>query len=501
MFDKRIVVLNVGELTQGAANVGELQTRLSKIAKEIIEAGNVILYIPNIYGLKQTNIENTGINAADFLKQVFQSSLVPVIGSTTSYEYHTILEKDSEFCNMFEKVMVNEITEDEAIRFLSFQALALEKKNKVVITYKAIKRAVDLSHKYIKDKLLPSSASDLLCETISYVKACRRNIVLEDDVILIAENKTRIPISKVTKNEASNLLNLEEIIHTRLIDQEEAVTSVSNALREFRAGLSKSNGPIATFLFVGPTGVGKTELSKALAAIYFGAEDKMIRFDMSEYQDELSINRFIGSSDGKMSGILTEAVKNNPFSLILLDEFEKANPKILNLFLAVFDEGRLTDSLGRLVDFKNTIIICTSNALSDYIKEELDKKTNYDILSMNLKNKLTNVFRPELLNRFSKILVFKPLLKEHILQITKLKIEKIIKTLMNEQNISLIVTDNAINMLCELGYDAVFGARPLDGVISDNIKSKLSTAILKNEISKGGTVTIDYNNEFQLILK
>lgn len=499
LFDKRLIMLNIGEITQGAENVGELQSRLSKIVKEVIEAGNIILYIPNIYNLKQTNIENTGINAADFLKQIFQSSLVPIIGSTTALEFHTIIEKDAEFCNIFEKVKMEEITENEAVKILSYEALALERQSGVVITYKSIKRAVNLAKKYITDKLLPSSASDLLKEAISYVKANRRNVVCEDDIILLVENKTNIPVSKVTKNESANLLDLENIIHRKLIDQEEAVKAVANAIREYRAGLSKSKGPIATFLFVGPTGVGKTELSKILANTYFGSEEKMIRFDMSEFQDEQSISRFIGSSDGKITGLLTEAVKNNPFSLILLDEFEKANSKILNLFLAVFDEGRLTDVTGRLINFNNTIIICTSNALSEYIKEELDKGTSYATLSDNVKNKLTNVYRPELLNRFSKVLVFKPLLKEHIFEIAKLHFQKLKNLLLKEQGIYLDIGEDALVRLAEVGFDPVFGARPLEGAIRDNIKSKLSEVILKNELGKNMKVLVDMeNNDFIL---
>jgi ATP-dependent Clp protease ATP-binding subunit ClpC len=500
LFDKRLIMLNIGEVTQGAQNVGELQSRLSNIVKEVIEAGNIILYIPNIYNLKQTNIENTGINAADFLKQIFQSSLVPIIGSTTALEYHTIIEKDAEFCNIFEKIKMEEITENEAVKILSYEALALERQSGVVITYKAIKRAVMLAKRYITDKLLPSSASDLIKETISYVKSNRRKVICEDDVILMVENKTHIPVSKVTKNESANLLDLENTIHQKLIDQEEAVTAVANAIREYRAGLSKSKGPIATFLFVGPTGVGKTELSKILANTYFGSEEKMIRFDMSEFQDEESISRFIGSTDGKISGLLTEAVKNNPFSLVLLDEFEKANSKILNLFLAVFDEGRLTDSTGRLIDFNNTIIICTSNALSDYIKKELDKGTSYIELSEQIKNKLTNVYRPELLNRFSKVLVFKPLLMEHILQIAKLNISKLKTLLLREQGIYLEVSDDAIVKLTEIGFDPVFGARPLEGVIRDKIKSKLSEAILKDELKKSCKAMIVLEND-KFVLK
>ncbi len=502
LFDKRMVMLNIGDITQGAENVGEMQQRLSLLIREIIEAGNIILYIPNIYNLKQTNIENTGMNAADFLKPIFQSNLIPVIGSTTAYEYHTIIEKDAEFANIFEKIKVEEVSEDEATRILSYRALAFEKINRVAITYKAIKRAVFLAKRFLPDKLLPSSADSLLKETIFYVKSLGKKVVCEDDVILIVENKTRIPISRVTKGEAESLLNMEKLIHQKLINQEEAVKSISESMREYRAGFSKKKGPIGTFLFVGPTGVGKTELSKVLADINFGSQERMIRFDMAEFQDENSINRFIGSADGKTVGLLTEAVKQNPFSLVLLDEFEKANDKILNLFLAVFDEGRLTDRFGRLVDFNNTIIICTSNAESGFIKQEIDKGTKYNILAEDLKKKLTNVFRPELLNRFTKILVFKELTKQHIYEIANLHLDKLKKLLLKEHGVFLEISDEVTKKVAELGYDPSFGARPLEGVIREKIRSKIVDAVLRNKLTKGSTVFFDMeNNDFKMEIK
>jgi ATP-dependent Clp protease ATP-binding subunit ClpC len=356
-----------------------------------------------------------------------------------------------------------------------------------------------LAKKYLSDKLLPGSASELMREAISYVKASGKKVVYEDDIVLLIENKTRIPVTKAARGEADDLLNMENIIHQKLVNQEEAVKSVSDALREYRAGLSKSKGPIATFLFVGPTGVGKTELSKVLANIYFGSEEKMIRFDMAEFQDDDSISRFIGSQDGKTVGLLTEAVKQNPFSLVLLDEFEKANPKILNLFLAVFDEGRLTDRLGKLVDFNNTIIICTSNALSDFIKDEIDKGTDYNILSDMLKKKLTSVFRPELLNRFSKILIFKQLSEAHILEIARLHLNKLKNILLKEQSVYLEISENAVKKIADIGYDPAFGARPLEGAIRESIRNKLASAILRQEFKKGNVVLVDFvENEFVL---
>jgi len=494
IFDKRLVSLNIGNVTSGAKNIGELQERFNLIAKEVLEAGNIILHIPNISALKQTTVEGAGINAADLLKPVFQSGLVPVIGTATSQEYREIVEKDKELASMFEVIRLEEVSESEAIQILSYEALGLEKTYKVTITYNAIKRSVYLAKRYLRDSLLPKSALDLMREAVSYAKSVGKKIVTEEMIIDLVEAKTRIPLSVVTKSEASNLLNLENLIHQRLIDQEEAVKAVAMALREYRAGLAKKTGPIASFLFVGPTGVGKTELAKSLAAIYFGSESKMIRFDMSEYQDPKTISRFIGSPDGLVSGVLTEAVKANPFSLILLDEFEKASQNVLNLFLQVFDEGRLTDNTGTLVEFNNTIIIATSNALSQFIKEQLDQGISYEILCDNIKKRLTSVFTPELLNRFSKILVFKPLSQENVLEITKLQIGGIKKQLIEEKQIDLEVSNEVIQELAYQGFDPTFGARPLEGVIREKIKAPLSEKILKGEIKNGSKVKVDFQS-------
>ena len=497
LFDKRLVALNIGNVTSGANNVGELQNRFQKLAKEMLEAGNIVLYIPNIYTLKQTNVEGAGINAADLLKPIFQSGLVPVIGTATEQEYRRLLDTDVEFAGMFEIIRLQEISEDEAIQILSYEALSLEKQYRIVISYKAIKRAVFLSKRYLRDKLLPASATDLLRETVVYIKSIGKKIVSEDDIIDMVEAKTRIPMANVTKQEAEQLLNLEDKLHQRIIDQEEAIKSVAEALREYRAGLSNKSGPIASFLFVGPTGVGKTELAKSLAVIYFGSESKMIRFDMTEYQDVESVQRFIGSPDGEKLGALTEAVRIHPFSLILLDEFEKASQNIMNLFLQVFDDGRLTDSTNRVIDFSNTIIIATSNALSSFIKEELDKGTEYKQLSEQIKLKLTSVYTPEMLNRFSKILVFKPLSPDDILEITKLQIKNLAEQIFNDKEIKLSVSDSAIAELARLGFDPVFGARPLQGVIREKIKSEIANKILKQELVSGDEIIIDFqNNEF-----
>ena len=287
---------------------------------------------------------------------------------------------------------------------------------------------------------------------------------------------------------------MEKIIHERLIDQETAVQAVARTLREYRSGLSRKGGPMAAFLFVGPTGVGKTELSKILASIHFGSKEAMIRFDMSEYQTKESLYRFIGAPDGKSGGALTDAIREKPYGLILLDEFEKAHPDILNLFLQVCDDGRLTDSLGRTVDFQNTIIIATSNAHSNFIKSEIEKGGDMRIIGEELKKKLTDVFRPELLNRFSDIIVFRNLLSEHIEAIAKLMLAELADVLKEEHGIDLSFDDSAVKKIAELGYDPVFGARPLRGVISEKVRSILAENILKGELVKGSGVKLIFKD-------
>jgi len=309
-----------------------------------------------------------------------------------------------------------------------------------------------------------------------------------DDIIAIAEKRTNVPLKEAGYKEREKLLHLEELIHERLIDQEAAVSAVSKILREYRSGLASGKGPIGSFLFVGPTGVGKTELSKILAKIQFGSEDMMVRFDMSEYQDKASFYRFIGSPDGEITGALTDAVLQKPYALILLDEFEKAHPDVLNLFLQVFDDGRLTDNLGRMADFKNTIIIATSNAESNFIKEEIDKGRIMESVAEELKKRLIHYFKPELLNRMQTI-VFKNLSMEDIIKITGLLMNDLGQTLA-KQGIKMKVEDGALRKIAELGFSPAYGARPLRGVISNHIKSPLSEMILKGEISRGGEVII-----------
>jgi len=493
LFDKRLVSLSFGNLVSGAADA-EVALRISKIIEEIILAGNIILYISDIHNLYKT-FGQQSMSAADILIPAIIADAFPVVAATSPREYKEFIEPKSDFAGAFETIRVNEISEDEAVKLLTYDAIILENQTGVVVRFEAIKQAVFLAHKYFRQKLLPSSAEDLLKEALADASQKGNKLLSANDVIAIAERKINVPIHKATKEEAEKLLNLESIIHQKLIDQEEAVKSVSRALREYRSGLSRKGGPIAVFLFVGPTGVGKTELSKILTKIQFGSENMMIRFDMSEYQDKQSIARFIGSSDGKIAGSLTEAAIQKPYSLILLDEFEKAHPDILNLFLQLFDEGRLTDNLARTIDFTNTIIIATSNAHSDFIKSRLEARAPFGTITEELKKKLTDYFKPELLNRFSEIIVFKALLISDIEAISKLQLADVAKTISEARGINLSFDEAVIKKVAELGFNPVFGARPLRGVISEKIRSVLAEKILRGEIEKGGNLRISLSEQ------
>lgn len=489
IFDKRLVGIQISSLISGSSSA-EISGKLNKIVNEIISAGNIILYIPDIHNLIKPFGEGA-MSAADILMPIVNGDDFPIIGATYAKEFKQHIELLSDFTNAFEVIRVEEVSENEAIQILVYDSLILEKQYNIKISFGAIKNAIVLSHKYLKQKLLPASAQDLLREALSSASQRKNKFLQAGDIIDIVERKINIPIHLAGKEEAEQLLNLENIIHQFLVDQEPAVSAVSRALREYRSGLGRKGGPIANFLFIGPTGVGKTELSKILAKVQFGSENAMIRFDMSEYQNKESIARFIGSPDGKISGSLTESIIQKPHSLILLDEFEKAHSDILNIFLQVFDDARLTDNLGRTVDFTNTIIIATSNANSNFIKERIEAGDKIEKISEELKKKLTEYFRPELLNRFSEIVVFKNLSQSDIEKIAKFQFISLAKTLEETQGIILSYSDDVVKKIAELGYDPVFGARPLRGVLSNKIKSVLAEKILRGDIIKGSTVEIN----------
>ncbi len=492
LFDKRLVSLEIGQLVADATG-DVLSGRLQKITEEILLADNIILFIPNMHDLFRT-AETKTLNAIDVILPVIKNNSIPVIGETYPREFKQFIEPRSDFLEQFDVLKIEEISEEEAVSFLTYESLILEEEYKIFITYRAIREAVVLAHRYLRDKPLPGSATDLLKMALVKAVDAKAEVLNADMVEAVAEKATSIPIQKAGKEETQKLLNLEDFIHEKFVNQDVAVRSVSRALREYRSGLTRQGGPIASFLFVGPTGVGKTELAKILAQIQFGSKDAMQRFDMSEYQDKTSTFRLIGNPDGSRTGTLTDAVLVKPYTLILLDEFEKAYPDVLNLFLQVLDDGRLTDSLGRTVDFQNTIIIATSNAHSEFIKVETEKGRPGEEIADELKNKLTDYFKPELLNRFSDIIVFRNLNPEEIASVTELMMDELAGLLADTNGIGLSWDPGVVEQLVKLGYSEVFGARPLRQTVADQVRSVLADKILKEEMRRGDKVQISFEN-------
>ena len=460
-------------------------------------AGNVILYIPDIHNLVKSS-STAYLSAADALMPIVMNDAFPVLGTSYPREFKQFIEPRSDFAGSFEVIPVSEISIPEAETVLAYQSVILERDTGIIISFGAVKRAVLLAKKYLTDKFLPSSAEDLLKSALVAAEQRGEKTLGPDLVTSVAEAKVHIPLHEAGDAEAQQLLHLEDFVHERLIGQDEAVAAVSEALREYRSGLARGAGPIASFLFVGPTGVGKTELAKILAKVQFGSEKMMVRFDMTEYQDKESFIRFIGSPDGKTDGALTEAIREKPYCLVLLDEFEKAFPDILNLFLQVFDDGRLTDNLGRTVDFTNTIIIATSNAHSDIINDALAKGGKMADIADYLKARLTDIFKPELLNRFSKIIVFGNLTPADLSRIVLLNLHDLSETA-KAQGIFLDFDPAAVNGIAKLGYDPAFGARPLRRVIDEKIKAPLASAIIAKTIAKGDRIKlVSANDLFRL---
>lgn len=500
LFDRRLVSLNIGDLLANA-EPGILADRLKKIVDEVFQAGNIILHIPEFSDLFRTG-ERGVLNAIDILAPIFQANAVPVVAEVFPQNFKKSVAGRTDILQSFEKIEVEEITQEEAMIFLVYSSLFLEQSFKIMITFPAIRQAVGLAFRYFRDKPLPSSADELLKQAFMSAQRQGLKVINEAIVTAVAAERSRIPLQKAGSGETEYLLNFEKIVHERLVDQAPAVKAVGEALRQYRSGLSRKGGPIAAFLFVGPTGVGKTELAKILAALHFGGEENMIRFDMSEYQEKNSISRFLGSSESGILSSLTEAVMAKPYSLVLLDEFEKAHPDILNLFLQVFDDGRLTDNLGRTVDFQNTIIIATSNAHSEFIKDQIESGKKIETVSEELKKKLTSIFRPELLNRFSDVIVFKNLSPEEIFLIAGFQLKSLAKVVKETHGLVLNFDENAVRKIAELGYSPIFGARPLRQAISENIKSVLAEKILKKEIDRGNELRVVWENEkfeFKLI--
>lgn len=489
--DKRLVSLDASQVISGVRAGGELEARIQKILQEIQLAGNIILFVPDIHNLAESGSAH-GFDVSEILAPVFRQSYLQVIGTTTFFDYHQSIEKRGDFADTFDIVKVEEVTPDVALEILTKESYSIEKKEEVLFTFNALKKAVELSQRYITNKLLPAKAVDLLSEAavMVRVRSGKDSLVRSKDIMSLVTEKTGVPVVDISGKEAERLNTLESEIHSKMIGQDMAVKAVSEAIKRMRVGLKNEQRPMGVFLFLGPTGVGKTELAKTLAEVYFGSEKQMVRLDMSEFQSVQSIEKLIGSGDGTVTGQLTEAVKKKPFCLVLLDEFEKAHPNVLNLFLQVFDDGRLTDGLGRLVDFTNTIIIATSNAGSKIIQERLAEGKTIPEFQAEFEKNLLEHFKPELLNRFNAQIIFKTLTEDDINKIARLQIQRLSKNFEKAQGIELRITDEAVAKIARMGYNPFYGARNLQRVITEKIENLIADKFLKGEIKRGQVYTI-----------
>jgi ATP-dependent Clp protease ATP-binding subunit ClpC len=563
--DKRVMTLDMGTVVAGTKYRGEFEDRLKKVMDEIRQAGNIILFIDELHTLIGAGGAEGAIDASNILKPSLARGELQCIGATTLDEYRKYIEKDAALERRFQPIMVDEPTMEESIQILKGLRDRYEAHHRVSISDEAIDAAVKLSDRYISDRFLPDKAIDLIDEAGSKVrlrsyttppnlkeleikleevrkekdsavqsqefekaaslrdteqrlrekleetkkswkeKQGKENTeVTVEDIASVVSSWTGVPVSKLAQTETEKLLHLEEILHSRVIGQEEAVKAISKAVRRARAGLKDPKRPIGSFVFLGPTGVGKTELARALAEAMFGDEDAMIRVDMSEYMEKHSTSRLVGSPPGYVGyeegGQLTEKVRRKPYSVILLDEIEKAHPDVFNILLQVLEDGRLTDSKGRTVDFRNTVLIMTSNVGAEALKRNKyvgfniqDGEQDYKDMKGKVMEELKKAFRPEFLNRIDEIIVFHALEKKHLKEIVTLMSEQLIKRL-NEQNITLELTDAAKEKISEEGYDPEYGARPLRRAIQKHIEDRLSEELLRGTVLTGQTVTIDVEN-------
>lgn len=491
--DKRMIELQISALLSGAS-ASQAGERLLAMLSEVQQARNVVMFIPDIHTLVAAREGGEGaINVAGVLKEVVERSGIPVVGTTTPEFYRKVI-KGSVLETLLTSVDIAPMDVEHTISVLQAKVGVVEYKQKVYFTYKAVQALAQHAFKHMQNAPLPKSAIDLMKEVAVSVKNKKgeKTLVMDADVAAVVADKTNIPVTAITAEEGDKLLQLEEQMHKRVIGQDEAVAAVSNALRRARAKLSSGKRPIANFLFVGPTGVGKTELAKTIASVYFGGEERMLRFDMSEYQDGSSIYRLIGQPDKQGSGALTEAVRENPFSLLLLDELEKADKQVLNIFLQVMDDGRITDSVGRVVDFTNVILIATSNAASQYIADQVQAKTPYDqVVEGLLQKELRNHYTPEFLNRFDGVIAFHPLSLENTVEIAGLMVGSLAKKIEKEYGAKLTLTQGAKQELAQQGYDPQFGARPMRRAIQEHVENAVAKVLLEQQVGRGSVITYD----------
>ena len=573
--DKRLVVLDLSGMVAGSKYRGEFEERIRKVVDEVRENQGILLFIDELHTIIGAGGAEGALDASNILKPSLSRGELQIIGATTLEEYRKYIEKDAALERRFQPVTVEEPSEEEAYEILKGLRPYYERHHKVEISDEALEAAVKMSVRYINDRFLPDKAIDLIDEAASKVQLSgyQASSEIEDlsreiqeilqekeraiktgylslakecqekqkkaearlEQLLVKEEKknqrksgkvdekavasivsdwTKIPVQRLTEGETRRLAQLEKELHKRVIGQEEAVHAVSQAVKRGRVGLKDPNRPIGSFLFLGPTGVGKTELSKALAQAVFGSEQAMIRVDMSEYMEKHSVSKLIGSPPGYVGydegGQLSEKVRRNPYSVILFDEIEKAHPDVFNILLQVLDDGHITDAHGRKVDFKQTIIIMTSNAGAQAIVEpkqlgfisQKDEKKDYEKMKSGVMEEVRRLFKPEFLNRIDEIMVFHTLNKEEIRKIVLLLLKSLEKRCEEQMDIHLNVTNSAVDYIAEAGFDAKYGARPLRRAIQSKIEDRLANELLEGKIKRGDIVQVQYRNkEIRFIVK
>ena len=494
--DKRLVSLSVAKIISGVT-ASEAQERLLHCLNEAARSGNIVLFVNDVTKMVGVTAgSGAALDLAGAFAQALTQTGLRAITSALPADYSRYLENHP-LGQALERVAIEEPEGNAAVQILEAKSGPIEARYHVFFTYEAVAQAVALSHRYLHDRYLPEKAIEILEETAvrSLNEKGRDASVTSEDVARTVSEKTNIPLTEVTQQESKKLLNLEEEIHRRVVDQEEAVKYVASAIRRSRAELRDERRPIVNLLFLGPTGVGKTELAKTVASVYFGRASEFIRLDMSEYQDKSSVNRLLGAPPGPegagTGGYLTEAVRRHPFALVLLDEIEKAHPDILNLFLQVMDDGRLTDALGRTVDFTNVILIATSNACTDIIQRRVAEGIGVpEIKEQLLAGELQKFFRPEFLNRFDSVVVFKPLGMPEVRAITRLMLKEVGERL-EAKGVMFTVTDSAVDELAAIGFDPKFGARPLRRAIQERVDDAIATKVLSGELKRRDTIILD----------
>lgn len=489
---KEIVSLDIAAMVAGSKFRGEFEDRLKAVIKDIeTSAGKTIVFIDEMHTIVGAGAAEGAIDASNMLKEPLSRGKFQLIGATTLDEYREHIERDSALERRVQKVFVRESTPEETVEILKGLRGKLEEHHHVKIRDDALYAAAKLSERYIAERFLPDKAIDLVDEAASRIRVeGSKDDVTEEQIAAVVSQWTGIPVSRMLAQERTRLINMEELLHERVIGQEEGVRVIAEAVRHSRAGFADPHRPIGTFFFLGPTGVGKTELAKALAAFLFDSESALLRIDMSEYMERHAVARLIGAPPGYVGyeegGQLTEAVRRRPYQVVLFDEVEKAHPQVINILLQLLDEGRLTDGHGHTVDFRHTIIIMTSNVGSEHFTADEAEEAIHERIQEDLKR----TFRPEFLNRIDEIVIFHSLSEENILKIVDLKSAKLSERLL-EQEITLTLTDEARKVLAKEGYNPHYGARPLERALKRLVENPLATKVISGEISAGNHVSID----------